>query len=171
MPSRNATESAGEWPGSSAVAASFVARAFKSANDCCRREHQFQIGIPIGRLGKIRQSRRRFGEPAAVHVEPDAALGANGGLAGALELYDSAEFVRRQHLDDRETGRNPEHRRNLTGGEPSHGGSGLFAQGGAIDITQQAAIERCRIHGLLASEHGEIGAFLDLCPDASRLLG
>ena len=132
---------------------------------------QFQIGIPIGRLGKVRQSRGRFTEPGDVHVKPDAAFGANGGLAGALGLRDSGEFVRRQHLDDCETGRNPEHRRNLTGGEPSQGGSDLFAQCGGIDFAQQAAIQRCSIHGFLASEHGEIGAFLEFRPDASRLLG
>ena len=39
------------------------------------------------------------------------------------------------------------------------------------NFAKQAAIQRCSIHGFLASEHGEIGAFLEFCPDASRLLG
>jgi hypothetical protein len=78
---------------------------------------QAQIGVPLVRLGIVQQSRARFNEPGDVHVKPDAAFGANGSLSGALGLCDSGEFVRCQHLDDCETGRKPEHRRNLTGGE------------------------------------------------------
>ena len=62
-------------------------------------------------------------------------------MIDAGPTYDPGEFVRRQHLDDCETGREPERRRNLTGGEPSYGGPDLFAQSGGIDITQQAAIQ------------------------------
>ena len=56
-------------------------------------------------------------------------------------------------------------------GEPSEGGSDLGAQCGGIDFTQQAAVQRGSIHGFLASKHAEIGAFLELRPDAGRLLG
>ena len=127
---------------------------------------QFQIGVPIGRLGKVRQSCRRFAEPTDVHVKPDTALGENGGLAGTLELFDSGELVRRQHLDDGETGREPEYRRNLTRAEASQSGLDLCAQGGRLDFAEEAAIERGGVDGFLACEYGEIGTLFDFSPEA-----
>ncbi len=44
-------------------------------------------------LAALDTSRRRFREPGDVHVEPDAAFGANGGLARALRRCDSRDFL------------------------------------------------------------------------------
>ena len=136
-----------------------------------QRAGQARIGIPSGGFGIVRESRAGFDETGDVHVETDAAFGAQGILAGTTGLVDSGEFVPRQHLDDREAGGKPEHRRNLTGGEPSKRVADLLAQCGGIESAQQAAIERCGIHGFLASKHGEIGALLEFRPRASHLPG